>query len=164
MEIILENKKHQVIYIDYYGDGTPHSVITKFWVDTAEIPYWRPVYWDLFPEQNDLKDIRAYQSGSGGDATKVQAPQWIDGFIGRYWIAECVEFEGTPKNAKRLKHPKYLKGYYENSRNPMKVAEIVFSQYYCDRCGYTSTEICDEHIYNDDDGNLRYRDDDSYAE
>jgi hypothetical protein len=161
MEYLIDNEKHKVIYIEYQ-DGLPHSVVTIFFVDTAKEPYWRPEYWDFFANEGDKNDLRAYSSGSGGDDKKIQAPQYIDGYLGaRYWMAEYIEFDGEPKNIKRLKSPKLLR-CYENSRNPFKVAEITHSCEYCDRCGHYSTEFCDEHKYDDDEGNVRYKDDDSY--
>lgn len=165
MKFQIDDTEHRIIYIEYQ-DGLPHSVITTFFVPTAKEPYWRPEYWDFFANEGDKNDLRAYNSGSGGDATKIQAPQYIDGYSGaRYWMEKDIEFDGTPKNIKQLKHPKLIEARWgDKSRNPFKVAEITNSYEYCDRCGHHSTEFCDEHKYDDDEGNARYIDDDSYCD
>ncbi len=161
MEILIDDTKQKVIYIEYQ-DGLPYRAVTIFFVETAEKPYWRPEYWDFFANNGDKNDLRAYRFGSGGDCNTIQAPQYADGYLGaRYWIADSIKFDGTPKNIKQLNRPKLLNGYI-NSRNPFKVAEITNSYEYCDRCGHSSTELCDEHKYEDDEGNVRYKDDDSY--
>ena len=163
MEYIIDNKKHKVIYIEYQ-DGLPFSVVTKYLVDTDDKPYWCHVEWDIFKNNDDETDLRAYESGWGNVATRIAAPQYIDGYTGAtYWMDEGIEFEGTPRNIKRLKRPILLKGF-ENSRNPFKIAEITNNCEYCDRCGCFSNEFCYEHKYDDDEGNVRYIDDDTFAE
>ena len=163
MKIIIENEEHKVVYIEYQN-GMPHSVVTLQFIDRAAEPYWRPVYWDFFLNENNKWDLRAYESGSGGSSDKIQAPHWVDGYLGRYWMADEMSFDGIPINGKRLKHPISLKTFYgnANTRNPFVAAEITFSEEYCDRCGYTSTDFCHEHKYEDDEGYARYKDDDSY--
>jgi len=163
MKILIGDEEHTIIYIEYQ-EGIPYSVITTQFIPTAKVPNNCPHSWDFFLNEGDKNDLRAYNSGFGGDATKIPAPQYIDGCTGvTYWISDGVEFEGEPKNIKKLKHPRLLKGF-ENSRNPFKIAEITNSCEYCDRCGHHSTEFCYEHKYDDDEGNPRYIDDDSYAD
>jgi len=119
----------------------------------------------FFANNGDKKDIRAYNSGSGGSHNEIQAPQWADGYIGKYWISDDAEFEGTPKNAIRLKNPIRVPDYFgKKSINPFKIAEITNSVDYCEICGNESTEFCHEHKYVDEEGNVRYIHDDSYAE
>lgn len=162
MKITIGDKKHKIIYIEYH-DKLPHSVVTIVYIKNKKNSYWSPRYWDFFLEEGDRKDIRAYNSGSGGDATKIEAPHWVDGYIGTYWIADGISFNGTPINAKKLEQPERLIGYLgKKSRNPFKVAEITDNCEYCDRCGHESSNFCYEHKYDDDDGNVRYKDDNSY--
>lgn len=164
MEYEIDKKKHKIIYIEYQ-DGLPHNAVTVHCVDTAKIPYWIPVYWFIFANDGDTNYLMAYCEGFGGDDKKINAPQYVDDCKGvRYWMADGIEFEGEPKNIKRLKYPKLLKGLWENSRNPFVVAEITNHCEYCDRCGHYSTEFCYEHKYEDDEGNDRYKDDDSYVD
>ena len=165
MKTIIEGKEHKVVYIDYH-DNMPHSVVTLHFIDNAEEPYWRPVYWDFFLNENCKDDRRAYESGSGGSSDKIAAPHWADGYLGKYWMADEMSFEGIPINGKQLKNPILLSSFYYSdstkTRNPFNAAEITFSEEYCDRCGYTSTDFCHEHKDDDDEGNVRYKDDDSY--
>lgn len=151
------DKLHRIVYIEY-NDNLPHTVITF-----EENKYVK--WWDFFPNNGDRLDLRAYNSGSGGSIKQIQAPTWADGYTGKYWLAEDAKFRNKPKNARRLKHPVKIKGYFGNkSINPFKIAEITNSYEYCDMCGHSSIEICDEHIYMDEKGNLRYKHDDTYAE
>jgi hypothetical protein len=152
MEILIDGKKHSVVYITYC-DNIPDSAITR---DEYGFDYW-----DFFAEQGDKKDIRAYNSGAG-HASDIQAPHWVDGFLGRYWICDGYKFKGKPINGKKLKYPKKIQGCGCNSINPFKVAEITNSCEYCERCGHYSTDFCNEHKYYDDEVNVRYKDDDSY--
>ena len=164
MEYEIDNKKHKIIYIEYQ-DWLPHNAVTVYYVDTAKVPYWRPAYWFFFANDGDTNDLRAYSDGGGGDYKKINAPEYVyDYRKARYWMADGIEFEGNPKNIKRIEYPKLLKGLWENSRNPFKVAEITNNCEYCDRCGHYSTEFCSEHTYEDDEGNIRYKDDDSYVD
>ena len=165
LEIQIGDEPHRVVYIDY-NDGIPHQVMTTRFIPTADTPYWRLFWWDFFANNGDKKDIRAYNSGSGGTPKEIQAPQWADGYIGKYWMADDAKFRGKPKNAKRLKNPIPIADYFgKKSINPFKVAETTNSMEYCDRCGHDSTDFCDEHKYWDEnDGVGRYKDDDSCAD
>jgi hypothetical protein len=163
METVIDDIKHKVIYIEYQ-DGLPFRVVTIFFVGTAKEPYWRPEFWDFFANEGDANDLMAYRSGSGGSDKEIDAPQYVDEYSGAsYWMADNIQFDGIPQNIRKLKHPKLLHGY-ENSRNPFKVAEITNSYEHCDRCGYDSTEFCDEHKFFDEEGTARYIDDNSSAE
>ncbi len=152
LEIQIGDELHRVVYIDY-SDGIPHEVMTMHFISYADKPYWRLCWWIFFANNGDKNDIRAYKAGSGGNPKEIHAPQWADGYIGRYWISDDAKFRGEPRNAKRLKNPKIIS---EKSRNPFKVAEITYSREYCEMCGHESTEFCDEHKYEDDEGNERY--------
>jgi len=164
MEVIINDEKHIITYVDYQN-GIPHSVITKFYVPKAvNGAYWRAVYWDFFAEQGDLTDVRYYESGSGGNADEIDAPQWIDGYIGKYWINKDVVFKGEVKNGKQLKNLKRFGSTWGKSKNPFKHTEEVHHYEFCARCEHHSTEYCTEHKYEDEKGDLRYIDDNSFAE
>ena len=164
MKYLIDNKVHKIIYIEYQN-SLPHSIVTIDYIeDAVNGPYWCHNNWDCFLEQEDKKDIKIYNSGSGGGSKKIRAPQYIDGFTARYWMDNEFSFEGIPKNIKQLKYPILLEGYYEKSRNPFNVGEIVYSYEYCEKCGFHSEHFCHEHKYDDDEGNVRWKDDDSYAE
>lgn len=165
LEIQLEDELHRVVYIDYHNNKIPHQVYTTHFVSTADKPYWRLYTWYFFANNGDDRDIRAYNSCEGGSHKEIQAPQWCDGFIGKYWLSDDAKFKGQTKNAKRLKNPLRVAGYSGNkSINPFKIAEITNSMEYCDRCEHDSTEFCTEHKYEDEEGRARYIDDDSDAE
>ena len=165
LEINIGKELHRVVYIEYNDDNTPHTVLTTSFISTADKPYWMLYWWDFFPNQGDIKDIKAFNSGFGGTPNKIQAPQWADGYIGRYWIADDAKFRNKPKNAKRLKNPIPVSGYFGNkSINPFKIAEVTNAMEYCEQCEYDSTEFCYEHKYDDKDGNVRYKNDHSLAE
>ena len=157
MEVLIENRKHKVIYIEYQDD-IPFSVVTIFFVETAKVPYWRPERWDFYANKDDKNDIKAYSSGSGGDAYEIQSPQYIDKYLGaKYWMEEGVKFDSIERNITKLKEP-ISNGF----KNPFDIAEITDTNEYCDRCGYYSDEFCFEHKYEDNNFNVRYKDDDSY--
>lgn len=158
MKRIIDDRNHKIIYIEYQ-ENIPFNVVTIFFVETSKQPYWRPETWDFFANEGDVDDMYAYSSGSGGSHNKIPAPQYIDGYLGAsYWMADGVEFEGIEKNIKRLERPLLINAH----KNPFKYSEITHSSEYCDRCEYYSTEFCHEHKYEDDDDNVRYKDDDSY--
>lgn len=137
LEIQIGDELHRVVYIDYNDDGIPHQVMTACFIFQLKKPYWGLYSWDFFPNNGNKEDIRAYNSGSGGTSQEIPAPQWADGHIGKFWIADDAKFEGTPKNFKQLKNPIRLKGPSgKTSINPFKVAEITYSYEYCDRCGH----------------------------
>ena len=159
MKIEIDNHIHRVVYIDY-NDGIPHSVKTIKFIAKADEPYWRLYDWDFFANNGDKSDIFAYNSGDGGSHKEIQAPKWADGYIGKFWIADDVKFKGKVKNGKRLKNPISLPTYYEpnkKSPNPFKCAEITNDCDYCEMCGHESTEWCQEHKYDDENRDTRYR-------
>lgn len=164
LEIQIGDKIHRVVYIDYIN-GIPHQVMTTNFISTSENPYWRLYNWDFFANNGNKNDVRAYNSGSGGTPKEIPAPQYVDGYIGKYWISDDAEFKGKPENAKRLKNPIPVADCLgQRSTNPFKIAEITDSYEYCDRCGHESSDFCYEHKYDDIHGNARYIDDNSCAE
>lgn len=167
MKIKIDDELHIIVYIEY-NNGIPHQVETTTFIDTADTPYWRSHWWDFFANNGEKTDLRAYNSGSGGDYKEIQAPQWVDGHIGKYWLSESAKFKGKPKNAKRLKHPVLLESYYmfdtKKTKNPFHAAEITNCEEYCEMCGYSSTEFCHEHKYDDDAGNVRWKHNDESSE
>ena len=157
MKFIINNEEHKIIYIEYSGK-IPHSVVTIFYVPNAtDGPYWRPVFWDFFANRGDDADIYAYKYGSGGDYKQLQAPQWIDGHTGEFWISPEASFRDDPKNFVQLQKPKRVKGYNSSSINPFKIAEITNNHEYCEVCDNYMIELCDQHQYIDRDGDLRYK-------
>lgn len=140
---------HRVVYIEYIH-GRPHSVITH------TPPHAFNEYWDAWAEAGDRKDIRLYNSGGGGHA--ISLPKFDDGNGVEIWVAAGVKTKGKT-NATIIKHPKRVKGYHGFSQNPFTYGEVVDSSEWCDRCGHTTTEYCRDHQYEDDNGDLRYRDD-----
>ena len=154
MNIIIENIKHKIIYIEYQDD-LPFSVETIFFV-TRGNSYWRPEIWDFFPNRGDKNNLMAYKSGGGGDAFKILAPEYARKDNASYWIDKSAEIVGIPQNIKKLKQPKLIKSNNKKSRNPFKVAEIVYDRDYCEVCGFESDEFCEEHKYIDDEGNEKY--------
>lgn len=165
LEIQIGDELHKVVYIDY-KDEIPYQVMTTMFIPTAEKPYWRLYLWDFFANNGDKKDIRAYNSGSGGTPKEIQAPQWVDGYTGKYWMADDAKFIGKPKNAKRLKNPIPIADYFgKKSINPFRVAETTNNIEYCDMCGHNSTDFCYEHKYWDEENQVeRYIDEDSSAD
>lgn len=167
MKIQIGKDEHRVVYIDYQN-GIPHSVKTIFYVPVSVSgPYWRITDWDFFLNNGDESDLRAYECGSGGSHKKIQAPQYVDGYMGKYWLAKDAKFKGKPKNARRLKNPVKLKnhwiGDFKFSKNPFKIAEITNSHEYCEVCEHSSTEFCYEHKYDDKNGDTYYKHDNSPA-
>ncbi len=148
MKTIIDNEEHIVVYIDYNGK-VPHQVYTITYIKKADKPYWRLYTWDFFANNGDKTDIRAYNSGCGGSHKEIQAPQWVDGYKGEFWMAKDAKFKGKPKNYKRLVYAKRLKAEYvhkfKTSVNPFDCAEITHSHSYCEECGHDSTEFCDIH-------------------
>jgi hypothetical protein len=45
---------------------------------------------------------------------------------------------------------------YDGVTNPFDLAEIATSYYYCRKCEADSEELCDEHLYFDDSGDIRW--------
>ena len=156
LKVIIGKEIQKVVYIDYQN-GVPHSVLTAEKNGCLD-------FWDFFANDGDKKDLKAYNSGGGGHISEIQAPQYANGYIGKYWLAADAKFKGKPKNAKRLKTPLRIFGYYGGSINPFKVSEITHSMEYCDRCGHNSIEFCTEHKYDDNEGNERYIDNNEIAE
>lgn len=160
MKILIEKKEHIVVYIDYNKNNIPHSVKTICFVDTAEKPYWAMYDWDFFANNGDVTDIRAYNSGVGGDFKKIQAPKWADGYTGKFWTPKNAKLKGRVINGKKLKRPKYMPTHYmsdkKRSANPFKCAEITNDCNYCEMCGHESTDWCQEHKYDDENGIERW--------
>jgi hypothetical protein len=162
MEILIENEKHKIIYIEYQ-DKLPFKVITAKFIETAKNPYWIPYQWDFFACNGDVKEILAYNSGFGGEINQLQASHYVETFKGAsYWIDDCAKLEKQAININRLKNPILLKNDWISSKNPFKIAQITHSHEYCDICNYFSDEFCNEHKYFDAEGYARYKHDNSF--
>lgn len=155
MKTIINNKEHEIIYIEYSDKNRVHSAITEY--------KHRLTNWDFFDNNGDKTDIRFYNSGCGGDKKKIQAPNWCEGFKGKYWLSKYAKLKGK-SNGVQLEKPFTLKGYKCSSINPFKIGEETGSREYCEECGYESTEFCDEHKYEDNEGNTHYKNNDKYCE
>ncbi len=156
LKVLIGKKKHRVIYIDYNG-GLPHSVVTECLIETANPPYHRVYHWDFFANNGNCKDMRHYNSGSGGNKDEIMAPKWVKGHGAEYWMAEDIKLVGRVKNGILIKKPKRIRIYGKSSINPFKISEEAQSEEYCEECGYSSTEFCDEHKYIDEQGNDQYK-------
>ncbi len=121
-------------------------------------------FWDFFPENGNLNDISFCESGMGAYPKDLDIQEWCNGTPHKFWFAKGYCPKGKPVKGKILKYPKKITTWQGVSTNPFKVCNGVFSCYQCERCGTFSSEICDEHIYVDEKGDLRYKDDNSYAE
>lgn len=165
MKIEIGNYIHEVIYIEYQN-RIPWRVVTKYFVTTAKVPYWRTSDWDVFKESGDKQDLRIYNSGDGGSPTTIEAPKYIESAKNcYYWIYDDNSLVGIPENISKVDKPIRVKGYYgRTSINPFKISELTHSQEYCEVCEFTSVDFCHEHMYDDKDGNVRYKHDNSFAE
>lgn len=155
----LEYNDETVVYIEYHGK-IPHSAITVG--DTGYMSHWDFEYF-----HGDKKNIRFYQSGGGGHMSKISAPTYCDGCtMTSYWIADCASLEGVPANITKIEKPIRVNGYMGTSINPFhsRVGEETNNIEYCEVCDERSSEYCMEHIFEDNEGNLRYIKDNSIAE
>lgn len=161
MKTIIQEKEYRVVYIEYGNHNLPHQVYTAVYSPHCiGAPCWILMgWWDFFANEGDINDLKIYNAGGGGKSTEIPAPHWIDGYIGSYWIDDKIAaFKGIPINAQQLKHPRLIKTKWNgNSRNPFKVSDETYSSEYCEVCDHESTEICDQHQYIDNDGELRYK-------
>lgn len=154
----IDNRKHEVVYIDYRDGNIPHQVYTVC------LDKYRQLFaWDFFSNNGDKRDIRYYNSGFGGNDKEIQASNWAKKGIGKYWLAQKSCLNGK-SNGTRLKEPLRIKGYAGNtSINPFMVAEHTNCREYCEECGHESTEFCHEHKYEDSEGNERWKSNNEYS-
>ncbi len=157
MKTIINNKEHEVIYIDYRDGNIPHQVYT------IETKTRYSTSWDFFANNGQKDDIRFYNSGSGYNKNKVPASNWAVPNSGIYWIGTDVKLKGK-SNGIKLEKPLRVKDSYRGSSiNPFKIGEETYSREYCEECGHESTEFCYEHKYEDSDGNERWIHNDEYS-
>lgn len=152
--------EHRVLYIEYI-DGTPFNVMTACNIpDAVGGAYWCMHHWDFFKNCGDNDDVMYYNSGFGGCAYKdgINAPHFVEGSSVEIWKDKDVPFIGEPKNAVILAEPK---------GNPFDNASESLGYDHCDRCGHDINTTydwgCEEHMYIDDDGELRYIDNDEFV-
>ena len=146
-EIIIKEEKHKLLYVEYDGD-LPQSAVTATFVETANKPYWRLYYWDVFANGGDKNDMKFFNSTHGGSIEDgIDAPLFVNPT--EVWISNELKLNGKSKNMILIKKTK---------GNPFKNASESESYRYCKECnchydddGYM-VEMC-EHIYycNDDD-------------
>jgi len=152
--IKLGNEIHEVIYIEYGDKNRVHSAITE--------DKYGLTSWDFFDNNGDKTDVRFYNSGGGGDKKKIQAPNWVEGFKGKYWLSDGAKLKGK-SNGIQLQKPMRVKGYKCSSINPFKIGEETNCREYCEECGYESTEFCYKHKYEDSEGNERWIHNNEYS-
>jgi hypothetical protein len=151
MNFLYENELHKVIYIEYQ-DGIPHSVITH-------TPHNVPEYWDFEESGGKGGTLHYFNSGSGGSGELVfECPQYGDEYKGgSVWVAKGAVVTKGKSNVKILKYPRLLKHWDKGSRNPFTNAWECFSFDYCSVCeAHHADDYCREHLYEDDNGDLRY--------
>jgi len=157
----MEHKGKIVAYIEYQN-GIPHFAITVN--DSGGMTHWD---FEIF--YGDTKNIRYYESGSGGNISSFDSPKYIDGLNGcYYWMSNVASFKDKPKNIKAINEPLIITGYNGTSKNPFDpiVSEETYSLDYCDRCQHWDNEYCRQHQFEDenDDYVLKYIDDKSLVE
>lgn len=143
--------EHELLYVEYRGD-IPFAAITAYYVSEADKPYWRKVYWDIFPNGGDTNDMKYFESGSGGSLEEgINAHVFTKPV--EVWVSPGVAIKGKFVNAVFLPKPK---------GNPFEDAEETPSCIYCEKCDeyyddYMEPEPC-EHIILSDEGEPIYRD------
>ena len=155
MKTIVNNKKHEILYIEYDGK-VPHSVFT---IDENG----HSTSWDFFANNGDKTDIRFYNSGSGyRKDEKIPASTWVNGHEQKYWLNKEMKLKGK-SNGIKIDKPLRISGYGNSSINPFKIAEETNSREYCEECGHESTEFCYKHKYEDSEGHERWIHNDKYS-
>jgi len=162
MEVMVDNCRkdelHEVIYIEY-RDGLPFEVITRKWIEFDGGEHWIYQYWDGFYHGGDKESLYLYNNGCG-PSKAIELTKYDDGAGITYWAEKHIELKGDMQIHNRLKRPK-LVGSIDKSRNPFRVGYIATSMEYCPRCEECyADEHCTEHLYEDDNGDLRCIDDD----
>ncbi len=137
----------EIIYIEYQN-GHPHSV------SVAELDKWTLDHWDFDPDCKEYELYMHYNSGSGGFATEIQAPTYIEGAKNcTYWMHDKAAFNGEPKNIERIKEPLEING----SKNPFDNSREVFQMIFCQYCEKIVDQDWCEHLTEDDDtGDIVY--------
>ena len=155
---------HYVIYVEYI-DKIPHSVNTVVYIPNATGgPYWRLHWWNFECADNDENDLIAYNSGSGGCEKDINAPNFVKSkSIKEVWLAKGINFRSEGKNFNLIEDLIELKNEFTQSKNPFDIAEILPVIEYCPKCKCYSREFCDEHLYFDDNGDVRYRGNHKYV-
>jgi hypothetical protein len=143
----------EVVYIKYHNNK-PHSVIV------AELGKWSVDNYDFETDCKECELFMHYNSGSGGLATEIQAPTYIDGCEDtcKYWLHPQAKLKGLPKNIRKIDNPIEING----SINPFDNSREVFQTIYCKICdAYLDEDWC-EHLTEDDDGNICYTNGDKH--
>ncbi len=149
MKVIINDKEHEILYIEY-NRGSVHSVITN------------ENTFDFFNNNGEKTNVRFYNSGTGNWDKIIQASNWVKGKEGKFWLSPAAKLKGKT-NGIRVEKPLRVKGYKCSSINPFKIAEETNCLEYCDECGYESTEFCYKHKYEDNEGNERWIHNDEYS-
>ena len=156
-----KEKLLKVVYIEYIN-GIPHSAVT---INTDYNPktdkFAGSDSWDFFCEGGDKNNLKAYNSGGGGFGFTISAPKFTEGAKVGIWVDKCIKLIGEAENCTILEKPLRLSDGVKTSINPFKIAEIALSCEYCKVCECFHEEYCDEHTYEDDEGEMRYDHDDS---
>lgn len=149
METIIDGERHELTMVEYMN-GIPFVGITVQWIPKAVGgAYWRPYYWTFFTDK-DSDIFKAYETGSGG--ILESSLNYVDASNMSFWASERMVIN-NPKNIPQLNQPLE----FEGTGNPFDAAQIAYSYHYCRKCDADSEEICSEHLYFDDDGNIRWK-------
>lgn len=137
----------RVVYIEYH-DGIPHSAIAE------QNGYIRN--FDFEPDCKEIEMFMYYNSGSGGEIRKIQAPHYADEYKGAtYWMHKDAKYRGKPINITRLDTPIT----YDGNPNPFDNARQIYAQEYCKMCNkYYDEDACPDHHEVNDNGELIYID------
>lgn len=154
VKVSLKNKTQDVVYIEYF-EGTPHSVLTAYQYEKRLIPDT----WDFFQDAGNNMQLSHHNSGSGGDVSVIECPSFRNPEKWKVWHDKRISFKND-KNVKVLKNPIILTDGVNKSRNPFVVSVEVYEELYCKKCDGYHSEICREHMFEDeeDDYQLKYTD------
>lgn len=139
----------KVVAIEYF-ENEPHSIITDNGVFS---------FWDCFYERGHKDELKYFCSGGGGTKKTFKLEtSFVNPNLWSIWVAKGYRhILNVQEGVKILEHPIFLSdGWETTSYNPSKIGTEAYDQNYCKVCEEFSEEYCFEHIYEDDDGNLRY--------
>ena len=141
--------EYEIVYIEYQ-DNKPFAVYT------AKLGKWGLMNYDFEPDCNENELFIHFNSGSGGLATEIHAPTYVDSCEKScsYWLHPQAAFSNKPKNITRINEPIEING----SINPFDNSREVHSTIYCKHCDkYLDEDWCD-HLTTDDNGDVVYMD------
>lgn len=143
----MKYQNKEIVYIEYQDDK-------PFEVSIAEINKWSLKHFEFEPDCKEECSFMHFNSGTGGYATEIQAPTYLEGSENdcSFWLHPKAKLIGGPKNIKQIKEPIIING----SSNPFDNSREVLELIYCKYCNKTLDEDRCEHLTIDDDGNTIY--------